>query len=163
MSEDKKPQNQNGDASKIQEELEQANAKLTELTEISQRALADLQNYKKRTEDEKAAFITFANAALITELLPVLDNIERAIAHTPEEAKEWATGVTGTLKQLEDVLTRAGLAKIEAQGEFNPEMHEAVSMQPGEKDHIIQNLETGYKIGERVIRRSKVIVGNGEK
>ncbi|MBD3270512.1 nucleotide exchange factor GrpE [Candidatus Peregrinibacteria bacterium] len=83
----------------------------------------------------------------------------------PEEAKEWATGVTAIFKQLEETLQKNGLEKIELKegASFDPETQEAVSMQPGKKDKIVQVLEAGYKIEDRILRRSKVIVGNGEK
>ncbi|MGL5830629.1 MAG: nucleotide exchange factor GrpE, partial [Candidatus Altimarinota bacterium] len=80
----------------LQKELEDSKTKLQDLTNISQQALADLQNYKKRSDEEKSQFLTFANANLISEILPVIDNVERASQHVPEEAKDWAQGIIGT-------------------------------------------------------------------
>ncbi len=153
------------DFSALQNELEDTKNKLDDLTRISQHALADLQNFKKRSEEEKAKFIVFANSLLITELLPVLDNIDRAIVHLPEDpaAKEWANGIIAILKQLEETLKKQGLEKIVTENlPFDPNFHEAVMTRPGEKDLILQEMEKGYKIQDRVLRRSKVIVGNGE-
>jgi len=157
---------QNQDINALQSELESAKNKLTELTQISQQALADLQNFKKRSEEEKAKFIIFANAVLITNLLPMLDNIDRAIAHIPEDsaAREWANGIIAILKQLEETLKKQGLEKIDTAGKtFDPNFHEAMMTQKGAKDQIIQETEKGYRIQDRVLRRAKVIVGNGEE
>ncbi len=153
------------DSSSTQTQLLAAQAKIAELTAISQQALADLQNFKKRTEEEKAAFITFANAALITDLLPALDNMERALAHIPEEpaAREWAQGILATMKQLEHILAGKGLEKIESEREnFNPEYHEALMTEEGETDKIMRELSKGYKLGKRILRRAKVAVGHGK-
>jgi molecular chaperone GrpE len=183
--------NNDPDYTALQNELEETKNKLDDLTRISQHALADLQNFKKRSEEEKAKFIVFANSLLITELLPVLDNIDRAIAHIPEDpaagdsrraaiidpaagdsrraaiidaaAKEWANGILAVLKQLQDVLKKQGLEVIPTDGQiFNPNFHEAVMMETGPQDQITRELEKGYKIQDRIIRRAKVVVGNSE-
>lgn len=146
-------------------DLEAAQAKIAELTTISQQALADLQNFKKRSEEEKAQFIIFANATLITDLLPALDNMERALAHIPEEpaAKEWAQGILATMKQLEQILATKGLEKIESERkDFDPQYHEALITEEGEQDKVVREVSKGYKIGKRVIRRAKVAVGHGK-
>jgi len=150
----------------LQEQLDACKAKLAEMTQISQQALADLQNYKKRTEEEKASFISFANATLITDLLPALDNMERALAHIPEEpaAKEWAQGILATMKQLEQILSEKGLEKIESERtDLDPQYHEALLTEEGEENHVVREVSKGYKIGKRVIRRAKVAVGHGKK
>lgn len=152
-------------ASTASPDLEAANAKIAELTAISQQALADLQNFRKRSEEEKAAFIQFANATLITDLLPALDNMERALAHIPEEpaAKEWALGILATMKQLEQILASKGLEKIESERkDFDPAFHEALLTEEGEQDKVVREVSKGYKIGKRVIRRAKVAVGHGK-
>ncbi len=146
------------------EELAMAKAKIAELTTISQQALADLQNFKKRTEEDKANFTVFANEALITELLPALDNMERALAHIPKDpaAKEWAEGIIAIMKQLEMILANKGLEKIESERkDFDPRFHEALMTEEGEENKIIRELEKGYKIHKKIVRRSKVAVGNG--
>ncbi len=153
------------DFSSLQNELEETKNKLDDLTRISQHALADLQNFKKRSEEEKAKFIVFANSLLITELLPVLDNIDRAVAHIPEDpaAKEWTNGILAILKQLQDVLKKQGLEIIPTDKQaFDPNFHEAVMMENGPQDQITRELEKGYRIQDRVIRRAKVVVGNSE-
>lgn len=162
------PTNGNGDNqdfSSLVAELEDSKVKLAELTQISQQALADLQNYKKRTEDEKIKFVAFANASLITDLLPILDNIERATTHLPEDpaAKEWANGMLIIFKTLSETLNARGLEVIPTEKQnFDPNLHEAVMTENGAQDQIIRELEKGYRLGDKVLRRSKVIVGNGQ-
>ena len=151
-----------GDLTTLQTELENSKAKLMELTQISQHALADLQNFKKRTEEEKVKFVAFANASLISDLLPILDNINRAITHLPEDpaAREWASGIMAIIKNLEEVLKARGLETINAVGQtFDPTLHEALMTEPGSKDQIIKELEKGYKLADRILRRAKVTVG----
>jgi len=161
---------QSGDLSPLlqtlQTELEETKSRLNDLTIISQQALADLQNFKKRTEEEKKRMMTFANSNLISELLPVLDNIDRAVSHIPEEptAKEWAQGIIGILKQLEQILQDKGLNPIENdQQEFDPNIHEAIMTKAGPADQILQQLQKGYRLGEKILRRAKVTVGHGEE
>ncbi len=145
-----------------QKQLEATKEQLQNLTAVSQRALADLQNYKRRTEEEKAAFITFANAELLAALLPNIDNIHRALDHDPKDA-EWAKGAEQTMKQLIELLDKLGLKQIPATGQkFDPNFHEALITEPGEKDLIIKELEKGYTWNDKVIKRSRVSVGNGE-
>jgi len=151
-----------GDLAALQTELENSKAKLMELTQISQHALADLQNFKKRTQEEKAQFISFANASLITDLLPIIDNMDRALTHLPEDktAREWANGVLAIFKNLEETLKARGLETINTESQpFNPILHEALMTEPGPQDQVIKQLEKGYKIADRVLRRAKVTVG----
>lgn len=151
----------NGEYEALVKELEEAKTKLTELTQISQQALADLQNYKKRSEEEKTKFVTFANASLITNMLPILDNVERAIANVPtDSSKEWNDGIVAIFKQMQEILKTHGLESIITTDQnFDPNLHEAVMTEEGPADKIIRELEKGYKIGDRVIRRSRVVVG----
>ncbi len=153
---------QNYALASLQSELEAAKTRLSELTTISQQALADLQNFKKRTEDEKNKFIAFSNASLIGDLIPVMDNINRAITHIPEDpaAKEWATGIIATTKQLESILEARGLQKIQSIGQkFDPAIHEALMTEAGPADQVLRELETGYQMQDRILRRAKVTVG----
>lgn len=156
------PQDPGIDLNQLQIELENSKNKLAELTQISQQALADLQNFKKRTEEEKARFVTFANSALITDLLPILDNIQRANSHLPTDpaAREWANGIIAIGSNMEEILKSRGLETINTTNlTFDPNLHEAIATENGPQDHIIRELEKGYKIGERILRRAKVSVG----
>lgn len=147
----------------IRQELEQSKAQLEQLTVISQQALADLQNYKRRTEEEKSAFICFANAELIKMLIPAIDNIHRALLHEPKDT-EWTKGAEQTMRQLIEALNKIGLTQMETNGQkFDPNLHEALLTAPGEKDIVLQELEKGYNFKDKVIKRARVTVGDGEK
>ncbi|MBT7736652.1 nucleotide exchange factor GrpE [Candidatus Peregrinibacteria bacterium] len=148
---------ENGEVETLKKELEQT-------TELAKRTMADLQNLKRRQEEERSQVIIMANAELIKACLPVLDNLKRAKEHVPEGGEEWFKGIEMSITQLEQSFANAGLTKIEALGQpFNPDLHEALIQGPGEKDIVIEDLECGYMIGERVLRHTKVKVGNGEK
>lgn len=158
-------QSSQNDLTALQTELEQAQSRISELTVISQQALADLQNFKKRTEEEKTKFVTFANATLISDIIPMLDNLDRALAHLPEDpaARNWAEGILAITNQLHSLLTNRGLETISAStGVFDPNLHEAVMTDTGPADQILRELEKGYRLSDRVLRRSKVVVGNGQ-
>jgi molecular chaperone GrpE len=153
-----------------QSELEQTKQKLEGMTEMAKRTMADLQNLRRRQEEEKGMWIKMANAELIGALLPVLDNLNRALKHLPQEAKEnenlkkWSEGIQMSINQGTAIFEEAGLTPIISIGQpFNPDLHEALLQGPGEKDVVIEELEKGYKIGNRVIRHAKVKVGTGEK
>jgi molecular chaperone GrpE len=146
----------------IKSELEQTQAKLSEMLTISQHALADLQNYRRRTEEEKSSFIEFANADLILGLIPALNTIDTALKHEPKDA-EWIKGIEASLRQITTELQKRGLKEISTAGQkFDPKLHEALLVAPGEKDAILEELEKGYMLGERVIKPARVKVGNGE-
>jgi molecular chaperone GrpE len=143
------------------EELEQ---QLLELTADLQRTRADFENYRKRTELEKEQARAQGKAAAILKLLPVIDNIERAIAHLPEDLKEhkWAQSVVSLVRNLDKSLESLDLHRIEATPgtSFDPELHEAIQMEEGEGEHevIAEELQSGYKLGNNVIRHSMVKV-----
>ena len=142
---------------KLREELEQ-------MTELAKRTMADLQNLKRRQEEERKVLVTMGNVDLIKQLLPVLDNLDRAKEHVPEGAEEWFKGLEISINQIHQIFDASGLTPIVCLGEkFNPDFHEALVQGPGEKDEIIEELEKGYLLGDRVIRHAKVKVGNGEK
>lgn len=143
-------------------EMDELRVKLEEMTETAKRAMADMQNMKRQSENEKREIIIMANAGLTKQLLTPLDNLHRALEHIPQGAEDWAEGVTMSIKQIDNTLKEAGLEEIAAEGEnFNPDFHEALIQGPGPQNTIIEVLEKGYKIGDRVIRHAKVKVGNG--
>ncbi len=133
------------------EELEDKQNKLL-------RALADFDNYKKRSALDREQFLQFANEGLITELLPILDGFGRAMEHAPEKA---AKGIALIRKQFEDVLKKHGIAEIEALGKpYDPNLHEAILQKEhkGPENVIIEEMQKGYTLHGRVIRPSMVIV-----
>lgn len=148
--------------SKKQEELEQ---QLDELTADLQRTRADFENYRKRVEQEKAAARSAGQSAAILKLLPVIDNIERAITHTPDDLKDhkWVQGITGLVKHLEKSLDTLNLKRIEATPgvAFNPELHEAIQFDEdaeGEHEVIAEELQAGYVLNGSPIRPAMVKV-----
>lgn len=125
-----------------------------ELEEKYLRAMADYQNLEKRVEREKDNFIKFANAIIILKFLPVLDNLQRAAAHLKDP------GIDLVVKQFKEALSSEGVTEISTSGApFDPKLHEAVEKVVGDDDKVIDILETGYKMGEKVIRPAKVTVG----
>ncbi len=148
--------------SKAQLELEQ---QLADLTADLQRTRADFENYRKRVDAEKQAARESGQASAILKLLPVVDNIERAIAYTPEELKDntWVQGVASLVKNLEKSLEGLNLVRIEASPgtEFNPELHEAIQFDEdaqGDKEVITEELQAGYMLSGHVIRHAMVKV-----
>ncbi|HEX4662281.1 MAG TPA: nucleotide exchange factor GrpE [Candidatus Saccharimonadales bacterium] len=143
------------------EELEH---QIAELTADVQRVRADFENYRKRVEIEKEQAKNAGKAGTILKLLPVIDNIERAIAHLPEDLKEnaWASSVVGLVKNLDKSLENLDLHRIEAAPgtPFNPELHEAIQVDEseGETEVIAEELQPGYKLANQVIRPSMVKV-----
>ena len=145
----------------LAEEKEKAENYLTNW----QRAQADFINYKRRNEQEKEETIRFANMELILGILPVLDDLERALdSVSPEQAEPgWLEGIRLIERKMKANLGAQGLSYIEALGEkFDPHLHEAVRQDKGEEGTIIEEVQKGYKLHDRVIRASRVVVGNGE-
>lgn len=125
------------------------------------RLMADFQNFRKRTDKEKADVYSFANEKIMTDLLPVLDNFERALdSECKDEA--YAEGMKMILKQLKDILTAAGLEEIDAVGQdFDPNFHHAVltdSNADFDSGKVTEVLQKGYKLSGKVIRPSMVKV-----
>ncbi|MBC7459562.1 nucleotide exchange factor GrpE [Candidatus Saccharibacteria bacterium] len=138
---------------------------VAELTFDLQRTRADFENYRKRVDAEKTAARESGQSAAILKLLPVIDNIERAIAYTPEELKDnsWVQSVAGLVKHLEKSLDSLNLTRIDAQKEtvFNPELHEAIQFDEdaeGETEVVDEELQAGYKLNGHVIRHAMVKV-----
>lgn len=150
---------------KLEKDLVEANQKIQDLTETAKRALADLQNYRKKSEEEKSAFIAFANATLVLELIPILDNFKRAFGSVPGDVSktDWFKGALQIEQQLIAIMKKQGLAEIpfEVGRKIDTNIHEAIMMGAGEKDTVIEELEKGYMLGGKVIRPTKVKVGKG--
>ena len=150
--------------------LKQALAEAKEKAEANlagwQRAQADFINYKRRAEQEKEEIGDFANSMLVLDLLPVLDDLERAFASIPNRLAKlnWVEGIRLIEHKLRASLEAQGLSQIKALGEpFNPNFHEAVRQGKGREGIVVEELQKGYKFRDRVIRPSKVVVGNGDE
>jgi len=129
-----------------------------------QRAQADFINYKRRQEQEREDLIKLANATLMRSILPVLDDLERALDAIPPRLTkhDWVNGVKLIDRKLRTSLELQGLTPIEVLGEpFDPNFHEAVRQDCGAEGMVVVELEKGYKLHDRVIRPAKVVVGNG--
>jgi len=139
--------------------------KADEYLDSWKRAQADFLNYKRRTEQEKREMVIYANTQLILALLPVLDDFERAfnsISHKHAKT-DWMDGIRLVEKKLKTVLEAQGLSPIKAVGEtFDPNLHEALMHTKGEDGKVVQEMQKGYKLNDKVIRPSQVAVGNGE-
>jgi len=150
------------------EELDETEALRVEnedLIETLQRLQADFDNYRKRAARDQDALVARAGERVVKELLPVLDDLERALeaAERHEEAK-LEEGVKLVHRQLEQLLEREGLAPIETDGKFDPHVHEALLTQPSaaEEGSVIEVLQKGYRLGDRVLRPARVVVAQGE-
>ncbi len=148
--------------SKIQTELEQ---QVGELTADLQRLRADFENYRKRVDGEKLSARQDGEVRAIMKLLPVIDTIERAVAHIPADIADhqWVKGVAGLVKQLEKMLSELNLAKIDADkgAEFNPDLHQAIQFDEasdGEKEVIAEELQPGYTLNGAPLRHAMVKV-----
>jgi len=146
----------------IENEFEQ---QLGELTLDLQRTRADFENYRKRVDAEKVAARESGQAGAILKLLPVIDNIERAVAYTPDELKDnsWVQSVAGLTKNLEKSLESLNLKRIDAKPgtEFNPELHEAIQFDEdatGDAEVIAEELQAGYMLNGHPIRHAMVKV-----
>jgi len=149
---------------KLRSELEQAQAKIDELTETAQRSVAELQNSKKRMEEEKNNFAKFACANVFLQILPVFDSFERAKQNMPEDLSDndWVKGIESIVKQFEGIMEQFKITKMKTVGEkFDPNFHEAVASAEGEKDIITEEFEGGYMMEDTALKPAKVKVGDG--
>ena len=130
-----------------------------------QRTQADFINYKRRSEQERGEISKFANATLMINLLPVLNDLERAFSSVPPRIAKlsWVDGLRLIERKFRASLEALGLSPIKALGEpFDPTLHEADMHGKGEEGIVIEELQKGYKLHDRVIRPAMVMVGNGE-
>src|SRR4029079_7819446 len=129
-----------------------------------QRAAADCQNFRRRVEDERSETARLASAALLINLLPMLDDLERALKNVDAHLAglTWVDGIRLIHRKFQAVLDMAGLVEIEADGQtFDPSQHEAVSQGPGPENHVIAVVQKGYRLGDRVVRAAMDVVGDG--
>jgi molecular chaperone GrpE len=131
------------------------------------RSQAEFENFRKRTEREKADLYQRARGEILLEFLPIMDNFDRALASsekTPVDAESLHTGLRLIHRQLSDALTRMGLQPIESLGaHFDPNVHEAITIEHSdehEENTVVQEFERGYKLGERLLRPAKVKVAS---
>ena len=125
------------------------------------RLAADFENYKKRAARERQEYVRLANERLIAELIPILDDLERALAAAEEHQEaRLEEGMELVHRSLAGLLERHGVKPIETEGKFDPHVHEALLSQPSEAEEgsVIDVVQKGYKLGERVVRPARVVV-----
>ena len=146
----------------VQERLAAAEAKVEEHFDHLQRLAAEFDNYRKRAAREQEAFAARANERVVKELLPVLDDLERALeAAEQHEEAQLEDGVWLVHRALAEVLRKEGVEEIPTDGAFDPHVHEALLAQPGEgveSGNVLQVLQKGYRLGDKVVRPARVIV-----
>ena len=148
-------------AQEEQVDVDALRAERDEYLEHLQRVAADFENYRKRAARDQESLVARAAERLVRELLPVLDDLERALqaAEQHEEAK-LEEGVRLVHRQLAETLRKEGLEEISTDGKFDPHLHEALLAQPAEAEAgtVIEVLQKGYRLGDRVLRPARVVV-----
>jgi molecular chaperone GrpE len=145
----------------VEERLAAAEAKAEEHLNDLKRLAAEFENYRKRAARDQQSLVARAHERLVKELLPVLDDLERALvaADEHEEAK-LEEGVKLVHRSLEEVLRKEGLQEVSTDGKFDPHVHEALLSQPSDEEEgaVIEVLQKGYRLGDRVLRPARVVV-----
>ena len=145
----------------LEEQLAAVEAERDEHLNDLQRVAAEFENYRKRVLRDQESLVARAHERLVKELLPVLDDLERALAAAEqhEEAK-LEDGVRLVHRELAAALEREGLAEIETNGRFDPHVHEALLSQPSdaEEGSVLEVVQKGYRLGDRVLRPARVVV-----
>ncbi len=143
------------------DQLKEAEARLSEYKDGWARSQAEFQNYKKRIERDNESMYASMKGDIIKKVLPALDDIERALQNRPAD-DAWANGIELIARKLQNLLESEGLKRIEAKGAaFDPNFHEAISHEPSDEvgsEHVIDVVQNGYMMGERVIRPALVRV-----
>jgi molecular chaperone GrpE len=141
---------------------------IVELTIALQRERADAINVRRRSEEDRSKLAGFYKAMVIRELLPAIDNLGRALKHTPKDLQnsDYAKGLQGVAKQFDKIFNDLGIERIQTDHQaFDPRYHEAVSMEEGQGSHevISEELQAGYKLGDEVLRHAMVKVKMEDK
>jgi molecular chaperone GrpE len=147
------------------DELEQVTKERDEYLDALQRLKAEFENYRKRVARDQGDLVARASERLVKQLLPVLDDLERAlVAASAHEEAQLEEGVKLVHRALEDALTKEGLVEVDTEGDFDPHTQEALLAQPSDQKEgaVIQVLQKGYKLGDRVLRPARVVVSSGE-
>jgi molecular chaperone GrpE len=162
---EEKPENDGQPRVEIEEfmkRLEEAEAKVAEHLDGWQRAQADFVNYKSRVQRDQELMKSVMKGDIIRKFLPVLDDLERALQNRPADAGSWIDGIELIHKKLQSILESEGVTRIEAEGQlFDPNFHEAISQEPNgtvESGHVIEVVQNGYMLGDRVVRPAMVRV-----
>jgi molecular chaperone GrpE len=148
----------------LEERLAEVERERDEYLGDLKRLAADFENYRKRAVRDQESLVARAHERLAKELLPVLDDLERALeaAAEHEEAK-LEEGVRLVHRELRDAFSKEGVVEIETNGQFDPHLHEALLSQPSDEDEgaIIEVIQKGYQLGDRVLRPARVVISQG--
>ena len=146
------------------DELASVTKERDEYLDALQRLKAEFDNYRKRVARDQQELAARAHERLVKELVPILDDLERALeAASQHEEAQLEEGVRLVHRSLGDLLTREGLTEVETAGKFDPHTQEALLAQPSEEEEgsVIQVLQKGYKLGDRVLRPARVVISQG--
>lgn len=156
---------ENGTTPSLEDQLKAEQEKAEQYLRNWQLAAADLQNFRRRVEEERAEQSRFQKAALFINILPVFDDLSRAVEvlDTATASQGWPKGIVNIHSKFAALLDAMDVKRIESEGaDFDPAWHEAISQQPGPEGKVIAVVEHGYLLGDRVLRAAKVVVGSGE-
>ena len=164
MTDEVRTDEEQAETEEIEEQVDEVAAlrkERNELVDTLQRVQAEFDNFRKRAARDQQNLVARAHERLVKELLPVLDDLERALeaAEAHEEAK-LEEGVALVTRSFADVLRREGLEEVPTDGKFDPHVHEALLSQPSEAEEgsVIEVLQKGYRLGDRVLRPARVVV-----
>lgn len=149
----------------LRAQLEEARSQAERFQQSWQRTAADFQNYKRRNEEERTNYQRLANTAFAKDLLPIVDDLDRAVSNIDPAAatSPWAEGVRQIQRKFEGLLLSRGIEEVPALGQpFDPNVHEAIGQAPGDEGAVTTVIGKGYAMNGRVIRAAQVLVGNGE-
>ncbi len=147
--------------SKKTEKVQELEIKVNELDNQLKRAVADYHNLERRITEGRSELTKWGTNELLVKILPVLDHLDKALAGASEQEKQsgWYKGVEIAVKELQSVLQSEGLGEIAADGQFDPNLHEAVDTREGENNSILEIARKGYNLNGKVLRPAQVIVG----
>lgn len=152
---------ENEELKKLQEELDKKQQELDDTVRLLQRNQADFENYRRRNNSVRAESYENGKRDAVTELLPSLDDFDRIMANADKADEAWVEGVKLVYRKFTDELKKLGLAEIEAEGKFDPNLHNAVLSEAAdgmESETILAVLQKGYKMGDKILRHSMVKV-----
>ncbi len=149
----------------LEEKLTEVERERDEYLNDLKRVAADFENYRKRVARDQEGLAARAHERLVKELLPVLDDLERALQAAAEhEGAKLEEGVRLVHRELVEALAREGLNEVETDGQFDPHVHEALLSQASEKEDgaVVEVLQKGYRLGDRILRPARVVVSQSE-
>ncbi len=141
--------------------IEQLESRVVDLENQLKRAVADYHNLEKRIAEGRSELTKWGTGELLAKMLPVLNHLEQALSGASESDKQsgWFKGVEMAVKELQSVLQSEGLEQIKTEGQFDPNLHEAVDTQPGDDNIILKVVRKGYNLNGKVLRPAAVVVG----